>query len=79
MLDSLLPWTRTPQVYRLLGLVRKFGAERLEQACRRTLLKVVTPPKSAGRCSPTASATSPAAASTPSASAATTSSSAASK
>jgi hypothetical protein len=42
LLDSPLPWTRMRQVYRLLGLVRRFGAERVEQACGRTLeLEVV--------------------------------------
>lgn len=37
LLDSPLPWTRMRQVYRLLGLVKRFGAERVEAACRRTL------------------------------------------
>ena len=37
LLDSPLPWTRMRQVYRLLGLVRRFGAERVEQACQRAL------------------------------------------
>jgi len=42
LLDSPLPWTRMRQVYRLLGLVKRFGAERVEQACRKTLeLEVV--------------------------------------
>lgn len=42
LLDNPLPWTRMRQVYRLLGLVRRFGAKRVEQACRRTLeLEVV--------------------------------------
>jgi hypothetical protein len=37
LLDSPLPWTRMRQVYRLLGLVRRYGAERVEQACQRAL------------------------------------------
>lgn len=37
LLDSPLPWTRMRQVYRLLGLVRKYGADRVEEACRRAL------------------------------------------
>ncbi len=37
LLDSPLPWTRMRQVYRLLGLVKRWGAERVEQACRRCL------------------------------------------
>lgn len=37
LLDDPLPWTRMRKVYRLLGLVKRFGAERVEQACRRTL------------------------------------------
>jgi putative heme degradation protein len=32
-----LPWTKMRQVYRLLGLVNKWGAPRVEQACRRAL------------------------------------------
>ena len=32
-----LPWTRMRQVYRLLGLVRRYGPERAERACARTL------------------------------------------
>ena len=35
--DSPLPWTRMRQVYRLLGLVKRWGAERVEQACGRCL------------------------------------------
>lgn len=34
LLDSPLPWTKMRQVYRLLGLVRRFGAGPVEQACR---------------------------------------------
>ncbi|HLX88944.1 MAG TPA: IS21 family transposase [Acidimicrobiales bacterium] len=37
ILDTPLPWTRMRQVYRLLGLVKKWGAERVEQACRKAL------------------------------------------
>lgn len=37
LLDDPLPWTRMRKVYRLLSLVKRFGAERVEQACRRTL------------------------------------------
>jgi hypothetical protein len=37
LLDSSLPWTKMRQVYRLLGLVRRYGADRVEQACSRAL------------------------------------------
>ena len=37
ILDTPLPWTRMRQVYRLLGLVHKWGAERVEQACHKAL------------------------------------------
>jgi hypothetical protein len=37
LLDNPLPWTKMRQVYRLLGLVKKWGATRVEQACRRAL------------------------------------------
>lgn len=37
LLNSPLPWTRMRQVYRLLGLVRRYGPERVEQACQRAL------------------------------------------
>lgn len=37
LLDSPLPWTRMRQVYKLLGLVRKWGPERVDQACERCL------------------------------------------
>lgn len=37
LLDSPLPWTRMRQVYALLGLVRRFGPEAVEQACRTAL------------------------------------------
>ncbi len=42
LLDDDLPWTRMRKVYRLLSLARRFGAEPVEDACRRTLaLEVV--------------------------------------
>lgn len=37
LLDSPLPWTRMRQAYRLLGLVAKWGPERVDQACQRAL------------------------------------------
>ena len=37
LLDTPLPWTKMRQVYRLLGLVKKWGAVRVEEACRRAL------------------------------------------
>lgn len=37
LLDIPLPWTKMRQVYRLLGLVKKFGAEPVNQACVRAL------------------------------------------
>jgi transposase len=37
LLDTPLPWTKMRQVYRLLGLVKKWGPSRVEQACRRAL------------------------------------------
>jgi hypothetical protein len=37
VLDNPLPWTKMRQAYRLLGLVKKWGAERVELACRRAL------------------------------------------
>lgn len=37
LLDHPLPWSRMRQVYRLLGLVRRYGAERVEVACERAL------------------------------------------
>ncbi len=37
ILDTPLPWTRMRQVYALLGLVKKWGAARVEQACSRAL------------------------------------------
>ena len=37
LLDGPLPWTRMRRVYRLLGLVRRFGAARVEAACAQAL------------------------------------------
>jgi transposase len=37
LLDTPLPWTKMRQVYRLLGLVKKWGASRVEEACQRAL------------------------------------------
>ena len=37
ILDTPLPWTKMRQVYRLLGLVKKWGPDRVEPACRRAL------------------------------------------
>ena len=37
ILDTPLPWTRMRQVYRLLGLVKKWGADRVEAACAKAL------------------------------------------
>ena len=37
LLDTPLPWTKMRQVYRLLGLVKKWGARRVNEACQRAL------------------------------------------
>lgn len=37
VLEHPLPWTKMRQVYRLLGLVRRHGADAVEDACRRAL------------------------------------------
>ena len=37
LLDTPLSWTKMRQVYRLLGLVKKWGPSRVELACRRAL------------------------------------------
>jgi hypothetical protein len=37
VLDHPLPWTKMRQVYALLGLVKRWGAERVEAACARSL------------------------------------------
>lgn len=46
LLDHDLPWTRMRQVYRLLGLVKRYGATPVDTACGRALeLDVVSLPK----------------------------------
>jgi Mu transposase, C-terminal domain len=37
LLDVDLPWTRMRQVYRLLGLVRRYGPSRVDDACAKAL------------------------------------------
>ncbi|MFQ6396409.1 Mu transposase domain-containing protein [Nocardia sp. KC 131] len=37
VLEHRLPWTKMRQVYRLLGLVRRHGADAVDDACRRAL------------------------------------------
>lgn len=37
LLDGPLPWTRMRQVYALLGLVKRYGAQRVEPACGQAL------------------------------------------
>lgn len=37
LLDTPLPWTKMRQVYALLGLVKKWGADRVNAACQRAL------------------------------------------
>lgn len=37
VLEHPLPWTKMRQVYRLLGLVRRHGAQAADDACRRAL------------------------------------------
>jgi hypothetical protein len=37
LLDCPLPWTSMRRVYMLIGLVGKWGAERVDQACRTAL------------------------------------------
>jgi hypothetical protein len=37
LLDIPLPWTKMRQVYALLGLVKKWGAKRVEAACTKAL------------------------------------------
>jgi hypothetical protein len=37
VLDTPLPWTKMRQVYALLGLVKRWGPERVERACARAL------------------------------------------
>jgi len=46
LLDDPLPWTRMRSVYRLLGLVRRYGPGPVDTACTRSLdLDVVSVPK----------------------------------
>jgi len=37
LLDSRLPWTKMRQVYALLGLAKRYGSARLDQACKAAL------------------------------------------
>jgi len=37
LLDNPLPWTKMRQVYRLLGLVRRYGATVVDQACKQAV------------------------------------------
>lgn len=37
LLEHPLPWTKMRQVYRLVGLAKKWGSSRLDEACRRAL------------------------------------------
>jgi transposase len=37
LLDTPLPWTKMRQVYRLMGLVRRWGEDRVDVACARAL------------------------------------------
>jgi transposase len=37
LLDTPLPWTRMRQVYRLLGLAQRYGADAVDAACERAL------------------------------------------
>ena len=37
LLDTPLPWTKMRQVYALLGLVKRWGPDRVEAACARAL------------------------------------------
>jgi hypothetical protein len=37
VLDTPLPWTKMRQVYRLLGLVRRYGSARVDDACAKAL------------------------------------------
>jgi hypothetical protein len=37
LLDDPLPWTRMRSVYRLLGLIRRYGSDPVEAACARSL------------------------------------------
>ena len=60
ILDDPLPWTRIRSVYRLQGLVRRYGAERVEQACSLSLdLDVVSVTKIASTLERATESTSP--------------------
>jgi hypothetical protein len=37
LLEGKIPWTRMRHIYRLLGLVQRFGAKRVDDACQRAL------------------------------------------
>lgn len=64
LLDSRLPWTRMRQVYALLGLVKRYGAARVDEACHTALevelvdiyrlrrLLEIAPPKPDGTAAP---------------------------
>jgi hypothetical protein len=65
LLDSRLPWTRMRQVYALLGLVKRYGATRVDEACHtaievemidiyrlRRLIEIAPPKLSAGTAAP---------------------------
>ena len=53
LLDDPLPWTRMRSVYRLQGLVTRYGPEPVETACSRALdLDVVSACRRSPRCSP---------------------------
>ena len=53
LLDDPLPWTRMRAVYRLLGLVRRYGPGPVEAACGRSLdLDVVSACPRSPRCWP---------------------------
>ncbi|GLP83012.1 hypothetical protein TUM20984_44320 [Mycobacterium antarcticum] len=61
ILDDPLPWTRMRTVYRLQGLVRRYGADRVDQACSLSLdLDVVSVNKIASMLERATEATSPA-------------------
>src|SRR5437899_7110044 len=65
LLDSPLPWTRMRRVYALLGLVRRYGAARVTEACAAALAADLLDVRRLQRMLELASTTSPA--STPSA------------
>jgi hypothetical protein len=61
ILDDPLPWTRMRTVYRLQGLVRRYGADRVEQACSLSLdLDVVSVNKIASMLERSTESTTPA-------------------